>query len=115
MAAGRWDVKEETGGVVNERRPDWTVFSNHGMVLFYVATNPDATLRQVSDALGITERQVSRIVGHLEAAGMIRVQREGRRNSYAFNPEACLRHPTLAHVPLGPIIAAIASVPAPSA
>ena len=86
---------------------EWTIFSNHGMVLFYVATNPDATLRQISDALGITERQVSRIVKHLSEANMIRVAREGRRNTYVFNPNSRLRHPTLCHVPLGPIIGAI--------
>ena len=96
---------------MQQQRPDWTVFSNHGMVLFYVATNPAATLREISDALGITERQVSRIVGHLAGAGMVRVERQGRSNRYAVDPEARLRHPTLAHVPLGPLIAAIASVP----
>ncbi|MDP9366438.1 MAG: winged helix-turn-helix transcriptional regulator [Chloroflexota bacterium] len=98
---------------MEQRRPEWTVFSNHGTVLFYVATNPDATLRQISDAVGITERQVGRIVRNLAEAGMVRIERLGRRNLYAFNPEARLRHPTLAHVPLGPIIAAIASAPKP--
>ena len=117
-------VNEGTGNVERgnaeqgngqQQRPEWTVFSNHGIVLFFVATNPDATLRQISDAIGITERQVGRIVRHLAEAGMIRVERLGRRNAYTFNPEARLRHPTFAHVPLGPIISAIASAPKPPA
>ncbi len=101
----------ETG--VAERRRIWTVFSNHGMVLFYVAANPSATLRAISDALGITERQVARIVKDLAEVAMISVERRGARNVYTVNPEAHLRHPTLAHVPLGPIITALMSAHKP--
>ncbi len=97
-----------------ERRRLWTVFSNHEMVLFYVAANPSATLRAISDALGITERQVARIVKDLAEAGMISVERRGPRNAYTVNSEARLRHPTLAHVPLGPIISVLLSVPKPT-
>ncbi len=86
------------------------VFSSHGMVLFFVAANPSATLRAISDNLGITERQVARIVKDLAEAEMISVERRGVRNAYTVNPEARLRHPTLAHVPLGPIISALMSV-----
>ncbi len=99
---------------MEERRRIWTVFSNHGMVLFYVAANPSATLRAISDALGITERQVARIVKDLAEAGMISVERHGPRNAYTINSAAHLRHPTLAHVPLGPIISALLSVPKPT-
>ena len=99
---------------MHQQQPDCPVFSNHGLLLFYKPSNPDATMRQFSDAVGINERQVARIVRHLEEAGMVHVERQGRRNTYAVDPEARLRHPTLAHVPLGPIIAAITSVPAPS-
>ncbi len=84
------------------------------MVLFFVAANPSATLRAISNALGITERQVARIVKDLEAAEMISVERRGVRNVYTVNPEARLRHPTLAHVPLGPIISALMSVRTPT-
>ncbi len=91
-----------------EQRHRWTVFSNHGMVLFYLAANPSATVRAISDALGITERQVARIVKDLAEAGMISVERRGARNAYTVDPEAHLRHPTLAHVPLRGIIAAVA-------
>ncbi len=108
----RWGQILEAG--VTERRRIWTVFSNHGMVLFYVAANPSATLRAISDALGITERQVARIVKDLAEAGMISVERRGARNAYTVHPEAHLRHPTLVHVPLGPIMAALLSVSKPT-
>ena len=88
---------------------DWTVFSSHGLVLFYLAAHPDATQRAIAGALGITERQVGRVVRDLAAAGMVRARRRGRSNTYAVDPGARLRHPTLAHAPLGPLIAALAS------
>ncbi len=97
----------------NEAWREWTIFSHHGHVLFYVAANPDATIRAISDALGITERHVARILRNLEVAGMVQVARQGRRNSYTVNPEARLRHPTLAHVTLDRIIRAVTSPPSP--
>ncbi len=87
--------------------PNWTIFSYHGMVLFHVAANPDVTLRELSHRLGITERHVFRIVKDLAAADMLLIQRRGRRNVYVVNPEAHLRHPTLAHIPLRCIIQAV--------
>ena len=56
----------------------------------------------------MTERHVARIVKDLATAGMVGVERRGRRNTYTVNPEARLRHPTLAHVPLKRIIDAVA-------
>ena len=86
---------------------DWTIFSSHGMVLFHVAANPNSTQRELSDLMGITERQIGRIVKDLASAGFLQVQRVGRRNTYVVNPNARLRHPTLAHIPLQRIMAAV--------
>ncbi len=83
------------------------VLSNHGMVLFHLAANPQLTQRELSDALGITERRVAQIVKDLATADMIRIERRGSRNYYEVNPDAPLRHPTLAHIPLRRIIAAL--------
>lgn len=47
------------------------------------------------------------IVWDLANAGMVRVERRGRHNHYALNPEARLRHPTLSHISLGRIAAAL--------
>jgi hypothetical protein len=84
------------------------IFSNHGVVLFYVAANPNATIRTMAEALGITERQVSRILRDLADSDMIEVKRHGRRNSYTINPDAYLRHPTLSHVKLRRIVNVVA-------
>jgi hypothetical protein len=97
-------------------RREWTIFSAHGLVLFCLAGTRDITIREASAALGLTERHVTRIIQELEGAGMLIVTRgaHGRRNTYAVNPHASLRHPTLAHIPLGRIIEAVTTVPADS-
>jgi DNA-binding MarR family transcriptional regulator len=86
---------------MNAGHKPWNLMASHGVVLFYLAANPDATMRQMSESLGITERQVARIVKDLDEAGMIEVDRIGRRNTYRVNGEARFRHPTLSHVRLG--------------
>ena len=90
----------------------WSIFSSHGLILFYLVDHPHTTLREVSDALGLSERWVGAIIRDLVGAGMVEVARSGRRNFYDINPEATLRHPTLAHIKLKRIIDALAgSVP----
>jgi hypothetical protein len=80
---------------------NWNLVSTHGLVLFYIAANPDATMRQMSEALNLTERRIAQVVRDLSDAELVSVTRSGRRNSYEVNPEAGFRHPTLQHVPLG--------------
>jgi DNA-binding transcriptional regulator PaaX len=43
--------------------------------------------------VGITERAVQRILGELEAAGVILRRRNGRRTHYEIDGELPLRHP----------------------
>lgn len=91
-----------------DTKRDWYILSNHGKVLFYVATYPASTLREISDTLGITERQVHRIIKDLSEGGLIEVHREGRRNSYVIHEEATLQHPMLSHVMVGKLLEALA-------
>lgn len=85
---------------MTETRKTWTLMASHGTVLFYLAANPESTMRELSEALGITERQIARIIRDLEAEDMIEITRIGRRNTYRVNEAAHFRHPTLSHVPL---------------
>lgn len=75
----------------------WTFLTNHAHVLLCLAADPEARLRDVADAVGITERAVQHIVSDLAAAGVVERTREGRRNRYTLHPEAPLRHPVEAH------------------
>ena len=57
----------------NEVMSNWTLFSNHGLVLFCLARDPEARLRDVATDVGITERAVQKIVRDLQDGGMISI------------------------------------------
>lgn len=82
----------------------WTVLSNYGHVLVALAQDPGARLRDVADRVGITERAAQRIVADLEASGVLRRYREGRRNRYEIDTGRYLRHPLEAHCRLGTLL-----------
>ena len=82
----------------------WSLFASHGLVLAFVANNPDATIREISDALGLTERQISRVLRELENGSMITVEKAGRRNCYAVNEEASYNHPSLSHMKIRDLV-----------
>lgn len=82
----------------------WRFFTNHFEVLLYVARHPDARLRTVADAVGVTERAAHRILSQLAAEGYVRVTKTGRRNHYRVSTGTTLRHPANNAVPLQPLI-----------
>ncbi len=86
---------------------DWTFLSNHAHVLVCLARNSEARLRDIALDVGITERRVSSIVTDLEAEGVIRISRVGRRNTYSINRRARLRHPLESHQTVGDLLRAI--------
>ncbi len=79
-------------------RPAWTLVTSHGLVLFYVASHPNVTIREIASEVGLTERRVMEILKDLRDADLLEVLREGRRNSYSLNANASFRHPHLSHV-----------------
>src|SRR3954469_23067141 len=85
--------------------PPWTLVTSHGLVLLYVAGSPNATIRQISENLELTERRIADVIRDLERAKMITVTREGRRNRYALNPNAHFLHPLVASIPIRSFIA----------
>lgn len=76
------------------------LWSNHGFVLVYLASIPDATIRELADALEISERRVASILRHLENAELLFATRVGRRKRYEINPEGKFIHPMLRHIRL---------------
>ena len=66
-------------------QPRWTFLTSHALVLLNTARSPDATIRQLAEAVELTERQVLRVLGDLQAAGYLRRERVGRRNHYTLN------------------------------
>ena len=64
----------------------WYLMSSHGTVFFYVATHPDCTIKEMTEALFLTRRTIWGLVGDLRTAGMVEVRKSGRRNHYFANP-----------------------------
>jgi hypothetical protein len=79
--------------------PPWTLVTSHGLVLLYVTSNQDATIREISDAIELTERRVADIIRDLSGAKLVDVKRVGRRNHYKLSPDARFRHPFVADIP----------------
>jgi DNA-binding MarR family transcriptional regulator len=80
------------------RRPgNWTFLSNHAHVLVCLCRDPRARVRDIAEAVGLTERAVLLILADLEAQGIVERIREGRRNRYVLHPDEALRHPLEEH------------------
>ena len=58
------------------------MLTNHGAALLYLHAHPDARVRDVADALRITERATARILADLKTSGHLRVTHANRRNRY---------------------------------
>lgn len=83
----------------------WTFMTNHSHVLVCLHRDPFVRLRDVANDVGITERAVQRIVAELEEAGVLEIEKEGRRNRYNLNKSAMLRHPLESHRTVGDLLA----------
>ena len=82
----------------------WSLLSHHGLVAVYLAMNPNATLREMSQRFGLTERTLYGLVKDLVSVNILQVTKSGRRNVYSVNRDARLLHPMLAHLRLGPLL-----------
>ena len=89
--------RDESGG-------PWTLLTGHGHVLVEIARNPDARIRDISPAVGLTERTVQAIVADLEAAGYLTRTRIGRRTRYTVNPDSPFRHKAQEGLRVGPLL-----------
>jgi len=67
-----------------DRDRRWSFVTNHARVLACVAAEPNARLRDIAAAVGITERTAVQIVNDLERAGYLTKIRDGRRNQYTL-------------------------------
>lgn len=63
------------------------MLTNHARVLLCIAKDPGVRLREIGDAVGITERAAHRIVAELVDAGYITRRRKGRRNEYTIQSD----------------------------
>jgi hypothetical protein len=89
----------------------WTLLTAHGRVLVEIARTPDAVMRQLADAAGVTERTAQAIVADLEAAGYVSHERVGRRNRYTVNADSSFRHTAQDGYQVGPFLALFTAPP----
>ena len=79
--------------VIKEARymGEWTLITNHTIVLASIAKNPENTARKIGHSIGITERTVHKIIKELEKDGYITKNKVGIRNSYRIHPELTIK------------------------
>lgn len=90
-------------------RRKWTFFSSHGVVLIEVARAPHATVREIAERAGLTERQAHRVLADLVEEGYVVRERVGRRNHYVVDESHPLRHPSVADRRVGDLLGLIGS------
>lgn len=95
-------------------RPSWVFLSNHGNVLLCIARDPQVRISELADKVGIGERAAQKIVADLVADGYVVRTKEGRRNRYAINSRAHLRHPLFADLEIGSLLDALRDGDRPS-
>ena len=61
---------------------DWSFLTNHARALLFIAHDPDLRLRDIANALDVTERTAFSIVADLTENGYVAKQKDGRRNVY---------------------------------
>ena len=83
----------------------WTLLTGHGHVLVEIARDPEARIRDISTAVGLTERTVQAIVADLETAGYLTRTRTGRRTKYSVNHDSLFRHSAQDGLRIGPFLA----------
>ena len=94
---------------------NWYLVSSHGTILFYVAVNPDCTIKEIAEAMSLTRRTVWGVIGDLRRADMLHIQKNGRRHHYTVNLDGPFKHPVLTgfslRVILGDLVEQAASEP----
>jgi hypothetical protein len=91
--------------------PGWSFLTNHAQVLLCIAHDPGIRLREIGDAVGITERAAHRIVVELAAAGYISRTRNGRRNHYTIQSDLPLPDPLARGQNVGDLLAILGRQP----
>jgi DNA-binding MarR family transcriptional regulator len=83
----------------------WSFLTNHARALLYITDHADARLRDIADALDVTERTAFGIVADLTTAGYVVKERDGRRNRYHVQEHLPLGDPVTRERTIGELLA----------
>jgi DNA-binding MarR family transcriptional regulator len=75
-------------GSLDPNTGSWGFFTNHALVLLAIAMDHRGTVRDIAQAVGVTERAIVAILNQLEADGIITREKQGRRNAYTIEFDA---------------------------
>lgn len=87
---------------------DWNFLTNHGRTLLLIAADPDARLRDLAEALGVTERTAYGLVNDLAESDYVVKEKDGRRNRYRVRTELPLEDPAIRDRTVGEVIELLA-------
>jgi DNA-binding MarR family transcriptional regulator len=85
----------------------WTLLSHHAHLLLALDQDPDYTIDQLAQILGITSRSVVNLINDLVDDGYLSKTKDGRNNHYEINRKAPLRHSTSQGKTVGELISAL--------
>jgi hypothetical protein len=90
---------------------EWTFFSNHGIVLAYIAQSPRSTAQEIAQETLLSVRGVQQIISDLERGGYIGKHRNGRCNQYTVHHQSPLRHRLMRDYTIGEVLRSIGYKP----
>jgi DNA-binding transcriptional ArsR family regulator len=70
----------------------WGFLNTHALILIHVTQHPRSTVREISLAVGVTERAAHAALQDLREQGIIERHREGRRNNHSVDFENLARY-----------------------
>lgn len=82
----------------------FTYLTNHTHVLVALDLDPELRVRDLAVMVEVTERAVLRILSDLQDAGVLHVEKIGRRNRYRIARSARLRHALEDHCTVGGLL-----------
>jgi DNA-binding MarR family transcriptional regulator len=71
----------------------WGFLTNHALVLLAIALDRTSTVRELANAVGLTERAVVVLLNQLEEEGLVVRSKRGRRNAYRIDYEKLRKFP----------------------
>ena len=83
---------------------DWKFLTNHAHALLFIASEPNSRLRDIADALDVTERTAYGIVADLSHGGYVAKEKEGRRNVYHVQSHMPIRDAVGQHRAIGELL-----------
>jgi hypothetical protein len=82
----------------------WSFLTNHARAILFLADRPDARIRDLAQALDVTERTAFAVVADLIADGYVVKEKDGRRNRYHIQAERPLADSLSAERTIGQLV-----------